>query len=117
MRWIPPGRFWMGSPADEDGRYDDEGPQHEVQFTQGVWLFDTPCTQALWQAVMGTDPSEFKGKNRPVESVSWEDSQTFLDKLNAQLPGLALRLPTEAQWEYACRAGTETARYEADLDA
>ena len=73
--------------------------------------------QALWQAVMDTDPSRFKGQNRPVEPVSWEDCQTFLDKLNAQLLGLALRLPTEAQWEYACRAGTETARYEADLDA
>jgi formylglycine-generating enzyme required for sulfatase activity len=80
-------------------------------------LFDTPSTQALWQAVLGTNPSRFKGKNRPVESVSWEDCQTFLDKLNAQLPGLALRLPTEAQWEYSCRAGTETARYEEELDA
>ena len=99
-----------------DGRYDDEGPQHDVQLTRGFWLFDTPCTQALWQVVVGTDPSRFKGKDRPVEQVSWEDCQTFLDKLNAQLPGLALGLPTETQWEYACRAGTETARYDADLD-
>ena len=80
-------------------------------------MFDTPCTQALWQAVMGRNPSRFKGKNRPVEQVSWEDCQTFLNKLNAQLPGLALCLPMEAQWEYACRAGTETARYQEELDA
>src|SRR6185503_13178891 len=107
----------MGSPPEEAGRYSNEGPQHEVELSHGLWLFDTPCTQALWQAVMGRNPSRFKGQNRPVESVSWEDCQTFLDKLNAQLPGLAVRLPTEAQWEYACRAGTETARYAADLDA
>ncbi|MGE0681675.1 MAG: formylglycine-generating enzyme family protein [Candidatus Binatia bacterium] len=117
LRWIPPGRFLMGSPADEEGRYDDEGSRHEVQLTRGFWLFDTPCTQALWQAVMDANPSEFKGANRPVEQVSWEDCQEFIAKLNERFPGLALRLPSEAEWEYACRAGTSTARYAEDVDA
>jgi len=116
MRWLPPGRFLMGSPAEEEGRFDWEGPRHEVRLTRGFWLCDTPCTQALWQAVMGRNPSHFKGKNRPVEQVSWEECQTFIDRLKAQLQGLALRLPTEAQWEYACRAGTETSRYQEELD-
>lgn len=117
LRWIPPGRFWMGSPENEEGRYDNEGPRHEVQLTHGFWLFDTPCTQALWQAVMKRNPSHFEGKERPVEHVSWEDCQKFIAKLNDQRPGLALALPTEAEWEYACRAGTNTARYGEDLDA
>ena len=117
LRWIPPGRFWMGSPEDEEGRFRDEGPQHEVQITQGFWLFDTPCTQALWQAVMGKNPSQFKGKERPVEQVSWEDCQQFIARLNDHWPTLALALSSEAEWEYACRAGTTTARYADDLDA
>jgi formylglycine-generating enzyme required for sulfatase activity len=107
----------MGSPPGERSRYDGEGPQHQVQLTQGFWLFDTPCTQALWQAVMGTNPSTFKGEQRPVESVSWDDCQQFLVTFNQQLPELSLVLPTEAQWEYACRAGTQAARYEARIDA
>lgn len=107
----------MGSPEDEEGRFQEEGPQHEVQLTQGFWLFDTPCTQGLWQAVMGTNPSRFQGEERPVERVSWEDCQEFIAKLNKLLPGLALSLSTEAQWEYACRAGTDTPRYAEDLDA
>lgn len=117
LRWIPAGSFLMGSPKNEAGRDGDEGPQHEVQLTRGFWLFDTPCTQALWQAVMESNPSEFKGENRPVETVSWEDCQKFIAKLNERLPELGLQLPTEAEWEYACRAGTTTARYEEDLDA
>ncbi len=120
MRWIPPGRFWMGSPEDEEGRDRNEGPRHEVQLTHGFWLFDAPCTQALWQAVMGQNPSYFKGeagKERPVEQVSWEDCQEFIATLNARLPGVTLALPTEAEWEYACRAGTDTPRYEDYLDA
>ncbi len=79
MRWIPPGQFLMGSPPGEEGRDDDEGPQHTVQLTQGFWLFDTPCTQALWQAVMGDNPSCFEGAQRPVEQVSWEDCQRFCE--------------------------------------
>lgn len=78
LRWIPPGRFWMGSPDEDREAFANEQPQHEVQLTQGFWLFDTPCTQALWQAVMGENPSRFKEKEwqeRPVERVSWEDCQ------------------------------------------
>ena len=117
LRWIPPGRFRMGSPTNERGRWDHEGPRHEVRLTQGFWLFDTPCTQGLWQAVMETNPSQFRGEQRPVERVSWDDCQHFLTALNQQCPELSLRLPTEAQWEYACRAGTETPRYAAELNA
>jgi len=116
MRWMPPGRFLMGSPLEEEERYDDEGPQHAVQLTRGFWLCDTPCTQALWQAVMRRNPSAVKGQHRPVEQVSWEECQTFLHRLNAHLSGVTLYLPTEAQWEYACRAGTKTTRYQEDLD-
>ena len=117
LRWIPPGRFLMGSPDTDREAFDDEKPRHLVQLTRGFWLFDTPCTQALWQAVMGTNPSRFPGANRPVEQVSWEDCQQFMAKLNQLLPGLYLQLPTEAQWEYACRAGTETPRYAEELGA
>ena len=109
MRWIPPGSFLMGSPANEEGRFDDEDPRHEVTFARGFWLFETPCTQTLWQAVMGENPSGFKGDDRPVEKVSWHDARAFIDRLNELLPGLSLDLPSEAQWEYACRAGTTTA--------
>ena len=108
MRWIEPGTFLMGSPADEPDRYDNESPQHSVTIKQGYWLFDTACTQALWEAVMGENPSGFKGADRPVENVSWNDCQKFIQRLNERLPGLDLALPFEAQWEYACRAGTTT---------
>jgi len=115
MRWIPPGRFLMGSPEGEEGRWGDEGPQHEVTLAKGFWLFDTPCTQALWQAVMGDNPSHYKSPMRPVEQVSFEDVRGFLDKLNGLVPDLGLTLPSEAQWEYACRAGMETATYAGDM--
>ncbi|MBF0437363.1 MAG: formylglycine-generating enzyme family protein [Magnetococcales bacterium] len=111
MRWIPPGRFRMGSPEDEPGRTEREGPQHEVIIKEGYWLFDTPCTQALWQAVMGNNPSRFQTPTRPVERVSWDDIQEFLKLINDGNFGLNLKLPSEAQWEYACRAGTTTALY------
>ncbi|WP_367155151.1 formylglycine-generating enzyme family protein [Methylomonas sp. HYX-M1] len=108
FRWIEPGQFLMGSPPGEAGRDDDE-QQHQVTLSQGFWLADTACSQALWQAVMGGNTSQFKGKDRPVDSVSWNDVQTFLTKLNGLQPELQLCLPSEAQWEYACRAGTATA--------
>lgn len=104
MRWVPEGKFLMGSPNEETGRYGDEGPQHQVHFRQGFWLADTPCTQALWQVVTGENPSKFKSPGRPVERVSWNDCRAFVDRLNIILPGLEVRLPTEAEWEYACRA-------------
>jgi formylglycine-generating enzyme required for sulfatase activity len=111
LRWIPPGHFLMGSPEEEEGRFDDEGPVHQVMIGEGFWLFDTPCTQALWEAVMENNPSQFETPNRPVENVTFDDAQDFLARLNARMPGLDLSLPSEAQWEYACRAGTQTATY------
>jgi len=108
MRWIPPGKFKMGSPEEEPGRYDDESPQHSVEIKEGYWLFDTPVTQALWLEVMGENPSKFDSETRPVEQVSWDDCQKFFNKINQQVLGLNLGLPSEAMWEYACRAGTKT---------
>ena len=113
LRWIPAGRFMMGSPQEELGRSELgrpewEWPQHEVIFNQGFWLFDTACSQALWQVVMAHNSSQFKSPKRPVENESWFDVQDFLSRINRQIPGLKLGLPSEAQWEYACRAGTNT---------
>ena len=116
LRWIPPGRFLMGSPDNEPGRFDDEGPQHPVVISNGFWLFATPCTQALWQAVMGDNPSYFQSPQRPVETVSWDDVQIFIQRLNTELPGLQLSLPSEAQWEHACRAGTASALYSGAIE-
>jgi formylglycine-generating enzyme required for sulfatase activity len=104
----------MGSPQDEAGREPSE-VQHKVELTHGFWIADTPVTQALWQAVIGSNPSRFVHPERPVEQVSWDDAQAFIARLNEQQPGLELSLPTEAQWEYACRAGTTTATYAGDL--
>jgi formylglycine-generating enzyme required for sulfatase activity len=117
LRWCPPGRFLMGSPADEPGRYDDEGPQTEITLAEGFWLFDTPVTQALYEAVTGEkNPSRFPSPDRPVEQVSWEDTGRFLERINRDLPGLDLGLPSEAQWEYACRAGSHEATYAGPMD-
>ena len=103
-RWIPPGHFQMGSPEDEKGRREDEGPQHWVRIARGFWMGETPVTQAQWKAVMGRNPSNFPGDDRPVEQVSWYDSLDFIRRLNEWIPGLGAALPSEAQWEYACRA-------------
>lgn len=103
MRWIEPGTFLMGSPERESGH--DE-LQHEVTLSRGYWVADTACTQALWEAAMGINHSYFKGKERPMEQVSWEACQEFLKRINGQRSGLHLRLLTEAEWEHACRAGT-----------
>ena len=108
LRWIMPGEFMMGSPESEAERLSDE-IQHQVILTRGFWLADTTCTQALWQVVLGDNPSRFKGEGRPVETVSWDDAQRFIERLNERVPGGGFRLPTEAEWEYACRAGTSTA--------
>jgi formylglycine-generating enzyme required for sulfatase activity len=77
-----------------------------VELTRGFWLAEAPVTQRLWQAVVGSNPSKFTGDDRPVEQVSWDDCQVFLQKANGKHGGLNVRLPTEAEWEYACRAGT-----------
>ncbi|MGV2337741.1 MAG UNVERIFIED_CONTAM: formylglycine-generating enzyme family protein [Planctomycetaceae bacterium] len=115
LRWIPPGRFLMGSPESEKGHYGDEGPQHEATVAKGFWLFDTPCTQALWKAVMGDNPGGFKGDRRPVEWVNWHEASEFVAKLS-KVAGLPLQLPSETQWEYACRAGSDAATYAGDFD-
>ena len=116
LRWIPPGRFMMGSPEDESGRYNDE-QQHAVLITRGYWMFNTPCTQALWMAVMdGDNPSHFLDPERPVEQVSWEDATQFGKRLSESVGGeLEFRLPSEAEWEYACRAGTTGAIYHGEF--
>jgi sulfatase modifying factor 1 len=108
FRWIPPGRFLMGSPENEEGRWGLEGPVHEVVIRAGFWLGTTPVTQAQWKGVMCTKPSYFKGEDRPVEEVSWDEAVEMTARLAGQIPGIYSRLPTEAEWEYACRAGTET---------
>ena len=77
-----------------------------VQIRRGFWLFDTCCTQALWDAAMANNPSRFRSPSRPVEQVSWDDCRAFTRQLNEMLDGLVVSLPSEAQWEYACRAGS-----------
>ena len=105
---IPAGTFLMGSPPDEPGRYVDE-TQRLTVISEDFWMSTTPCTQQLWAAVMGSNPSRNIGPKLPVERVSWYDCQEFCKKLNGLFPNLNFRLPTEAEWEYACRAGTNTA--------
>ena len=116
--WIPDGTFVMGSPEGEAGRDDDER-QHEVRISQGFWMGKYEVTQGEWEAVMGANPSEFKacGARCPVESVSWEDVQEFIRRLNerASGSGYRYRLPTEAEWEYAARAGSAGATPEGEL--
>ncbi|MBP6601607.1 MAG: SUMF1/EgtB/PvdO family nonheme iron enzyme [Verrucomicrobiales bacterium] len=129
MVWCPPGDFLMGSRSDEEDRSDDE-TQHRVTLTKGFWMAKTECTQGKWEAMMGTDVNRQKAKgdsygdvtgegaNHPMYFVNWEDAQEYLTKMNSQnaLPsGWKWALPTEAQWEYACRAGTET-KFAGDLD-
>lgn len=133
MQWIPPGAFDMGSPDEEIDElcreYDwigeslipyfkSEAPRHRVRITRGFWIGSFEVTQSQWQAVMENNPSLFKHgldgvppdtSSYPVETVSWEDCREFLEKLSSGI-GHTCRLPTEAQWEYACRAGT-TSRY------
>ena len=131
MVYIPGGTFLMGSPDNEEGRWSDEGPQHTVTI-QPFYMGKYPVTQAQWQAIMGNNPSKFKGPNRPVEQISWHDAQEFCQRLNATHPypsqegktgtpllggdggGFLFRLPSEAEWEYVCRAGTATPFYFGD---
>jgi len=107
--WVPPGSFLMGSPSGERERGEDEEPQHEVRIGRGFWLGRYEMTQATFQAVTGGNRSQVKGERRPVENVSWNEVQGFIERLNAPLRGSPYRLPTEAEWEYACRAGSTTA--------
>jgi formylglycine-generating enzyme required for sulfatase activity len=103
---IPGGTFLMGSPENEVERFSDESPQHEVT-VPGFFIGKYQLTQLQYQTIMGTNPSYFKGDNRPVEGVCWEDAVKFCQKLNHRTLG-NYRLPSEAEWEYACRAGTKT---------
>ena len=112
---IPAGEFLTGSPEDELDRAEAESPQHLVK-VPGFWMGQYPVTQAEWRAVAGfpkvnrdlkPNPSHFKGSRHPVEQVSWDDAVEFCDRLS-QRTGRAYRLPSEAEWEYACRAGTTT---------
>ncbi len=118
LRFIRPGAFTMGSPPDEPGRRADETP-HEVSFSHPVWIADTPVTQALWNAVKtqggimdklssavrGRHKSRFVGDDLPVELVSWTECADFCARLSRAIPGVKARLPTESEWEFACRAG------------
>ena len=106
---IPGGSFVMGSPNTEAGRENDEGPQHNVTVAP-FFMGKYEVTQEQWEAVMGNNPSNFKGAKRPVEQVSWNDAVAFCQKLS-QKTGKSYRLPSEAEWEYACRAGTSTPFY------
>jgi eukaryotic-like serine/threonine-protein kinase len=125
MVWIPPGTFLIGSPEDEVDRSENEGPQTQVTLTQGFWMGKHEVTQGEYLAVVGSNPSYFNGVqgetdygtdlNRPVESVSWDDAVAYCAALTARERAAgrapmsyAYRLPTEAEWEYACRAGTTT---------
>ena len=114
--WIPPGEFRMGSTSSRAD--DDERPRTRVRISEGFYLGKYEVTQELYQAVMGTNPSHFSGCDRcPVEEVSWDDAQEFVERLNARSAGTSYRLPTEAEWEYAARAGTRGDDYPEDLDA
>ena len=104
---VPAGKFKMGSPASEKGRGSNE-TQHEVTLTKPFYVGKYEVTPEQWNALMGNNPSETKGAKLPVTDVSWEDCQEFIKKLNAKTNG-GYRLPSEAEWEYACRAGTSTA--------
>ena len=129
LRWIEPGSFVMGSPAEERQRIDEkdireranerEAPAHPVTINRGFWLADTACTQALWAAVLGgQNPSRFAegadAPQRPVERVSWDDAQRLLQALARALAHSQPALPTEAEWEYACRAGSQAAYWWGD---
>jgi len=116
--YIQAGDFMMGSglsPSQVSSQfggnadwYKDEHPQHKVKISEGFWMGQTEVTQAQYRAVMDTNPSNFKGDNNPVEQVNWSDAMEFCKKLSQKEIGRTYTLPTEAQWEYACRAGTST---------
>jgi formylglycine-generating enzyme required for sulfatase activity len=112
---IRPGKFVMGSPIAERGRDRNEGPQHEVAITKPFYLGVTEVTQAQYEAVMETNPSKFRGPTNPVDAVEWKDAAEFCRKLSEKM-GKAFRLPTEAEWEYACRAGTSARYFFGDSD-
>lgn len=105
--------YKMGSPESEKDRFEDE-TQHDVTLTESFEMGQFPVTQSQWEAVMGNNPSYFKGENNPVECVSWNDAQEFIKKLNDEDTEYTYRLPTEAEWEYCARGGTTTAYHFSD---
>jgi hypothetical protein len=122
FKWIPPGTFLMGSPATEIGRDPDEN-EHRVTLSKGFWMSDHEVTQFEFEQVMGRNPSNWTGTNRPVERVTYEDALSYCSKLTKRERGIGritqqeeYRLPTESEWEYAVRAGTSGIRY-GDLDS
>ena len=108
---VDAGSFMMGATSEMQNPYGDETPIHQVILTNDYYMGKYEVTQALWQAVMGNNPSRFKGDNLPVESVSWKDCQKFISKLNKKT-GRKFRLPTEAEWEYAARGGKKSRGYQ-----
>jgi len=128
LRLIPPGEFMMGSPESDEGRRDNEGPQHRVRITRPFYMGVYPVTQSQWASVIGNNPSSFSDggirsdrvsglstDDFPVEMVSWEEAQELIGRLNDfEETGWVYRLPREAEWEYACRAGTTTRYYFGD---
>ena len=109
--FVEAGTFTMGATTKTDYTYDSEFPAHEVTLTDSYYMCQTEVSQALWQAVMGSNPSHFKGDSKPVEQVSWDDCQEFLRRLNAAT-GKTFRLPTEAEWEFAARGGNRSRQYQ-----
>lgn len=120
FRWCPAGEFLMGSPADSKSRYGDRFvPQRRVKLTQGYWMQSTEVTQSQYTAIMGHNPSSWNygsGNSHPVERVTWDDAVQFCKRLTELDPESEYRLPTEAEWEYACRASEPKCRYGDILD-
>jgi formylglycine-generating enzyme required for sulfatase activity len=121
--WIPAGSFKMGSLSSEGGHFDNESPRRDVALSRGFWMQRTEFTQAQYERLMQANPSAFReaGDDLPVDSVSWNQAQSCCRALQALLPGelkgWQMRLPTEAEWEYACRAGAGSRFHTGDLEA
>ena len=116
MILVEHGSFTMGATSEQEDPDDDKMPAHKVTLTKDYYMGETQVTQALWKVVMGDNPSSFEGEERPVESVSWDDCQKFIRKLNrklrSQLHGKSFRLPTEAEWEFAAWGGNKSCGYQ-----
>lgn len=113
FRLIPAGSFMMGASPGDSEVGEGELPRHSVEITRPFHIGEHEVTQEIYEQVMGENPSEFKGADRPVERISWNDAVAFCTRLS-EMTGESYRLPTEAEWEYACRAGTETRYYWGD---